>query len=410
MNYGTHPGWIEVISGVMFSGKSEELIRRVRRAIIARRRVQVFKSHLDSRYAGLYSVSSHDGTELDASPVDSAAEIFRLVRPDTAARRDRRGPVPRSGHRHRRHALAGRGVRVILAGTDTDFRGEPFGAMGELMAVAEVVDKLQAICVVCGDPACRNQRLLDGKPARYDSPTIMVGGRESYEARCRHCHKVPRRDEDQTALLCRPPSLRCSTSPSPATSPPASPPSPSCSGAGAPRSSTPTGWCARRRRPGSPVLARHRRAVRARTCSTPTARSTARRSAAGSWAIPAALADLNRIVHPEVLRRRRGAGAEARAPGRPDRGERHPAAVRGGRPGARSTPSCWWTRRRRSAGPGCWPSAGSPPSEADRMLAAQAPSGPKRARSTYVIDNDGDLAGARGARARGVGRRSLARA
>jgi thymidine kinase len=98
-------------------------------------------------------------------------------------------------------ALAGRGVRVILAGTDTDFRGEPFGAMGELMAVAEMVDKLQAICVVCGDPACRNQRLLDGKPARWDSPTIMVGGRESYEARCRHCHKVPRRDEDQTALL-----------------------------------------------------------------------------------------------------------------------------------------------------------------------------------------------------------------
>ena len=87
--------------------------------------------------------------------------------------------------------LAGRGVRVVLAGTDTDFRGEPFGPMGELMAVAEMVDKLQAICVVCGDPACRNQRLIDGKPARYDSPTIMVGGRESYEARCRHCHKVP---------------------------------------------------------------------------------------------------------------------------------------------------------------------------------------------------------------------------
>src|SRR5687767_3905949 len=83
MNYGMHPGWIEVISGVMFSGKSEELIRRVRRATIARRKVQVFKSHLDSRYAGLYSVASHNGTELEASPVDSAAEIFRLVRSDT---------------------------------------------------------------------------------------------------------------------------------------------------------------------------------------------------------------------------------------------------------------------------------------------------------------------------------------
>jgi thymidine kinase len=201
MHYGSHPGWIEVISGVMFAGKSEELIRRVRRAIIARRRVQVFKSHLDARYTGLYSVSSHDGTELDASPVDSAAEIFRLVRPESQlvaideAQFLDPDIVPVAA------TLAQRGVRVILAGTDTDFRGEPFGAMGELMAVAELVDKLQAICVVCGDPACRNQRLINGKPARYDSPTIMVGGRESYEARCRHCHQVPRRDEDQTALL-----------------------------------------------------------------------------------------------------------------------------------------------------------------------------------------------------------------
>jgi thymidine kinase len=98
-------------------------------------------------------------------------------------------------------ALANRGVRVVLAGTDTDFRGEPFGPMGDLMAVAEEVHKLRAICVVCGDEACRNQRLIDGAPARYDSPTIMVGGRESYEARCRHCHRVPRADEDQRALL-----------------------------------------------------------------------------------------------------------------------------------------------------------------------------------------------------------------
>jgi len=200
MNYGAHPGWIEVISGVMFSGKSEELIRRVRRATIARRKVQVFKSHLDSRYTGLYSVSSHDGTEVEASPVDSAAEIFRLVRPETQiiaideAQFLDRQIVPVTTE------LAARGLRVILAGTDTDFRGEPFGSMGDLMAVAEVVDKLQAICVLCGDPACRNQRLIDGRPARYDSPTIM-SGRESYQARCRHCHKVPRRDEDQTALL-----------------------------------------------------------------------------------------------------------------------------------------------------------------------------------------------------------------
>jgi thymidine kinase len=201
MNYGMHPGWIEVISGVMFSGKSEELIRRVRRATIAKRKVQVFKSHLDARYAGLYTVSSHDGREFEASPVDSAGEIFRLVRPETEIIAIDEAQFLDSQILKVATALAGRGVRVILAGTDTDFRGEPFGSMGELMAIAELVDKLQAICVICGDPACRNQRLIDGKPARYDSPTIMIGGRESYQARCRHCHSVPRRDEDQTALL-----------------------------------------------------------------------------------------------------------------------------------------------------------------------------------------------------------------
>ena len=195
------PGTIEVIAGVMFSGKSEELIRRVRRALIARRRVQVFKSHLDSRYTGLYSVSSHDGKELEAMPVDSAAEILRQVRPDSEIVAIDEAQFLDADIVSVATLLAARGVRVILAGTDTDFRGEPFGAMGDLMTAAEIVDKLHAICVVCGDPACRNQRLLDGKPARYDSPTIMIGGRESYEARCRHCHQVPRRDEDQTALL-----------------------------------------------------------------------------------------------------------------------------------------------------------------------------------------------------------------
>ena len=201
MYHGTRPGWIEVITGVMFSGKSEELIRRVRRGIIARRRVQVFKSHLDARYAGLYTVSTHDGRELEATPVDSAAEIFRQVRPDTELVAIDEAQFLDPEVVTVASALAARGVRVILAGTDTDFRGEPFGAMGNLLAIAESVDKLQAICVICGDLATRNQRLVDGKPARYDSPTILVGGREAYEARCRHCHRVPRRDEDQTALL-----------------------------------------------------------------------------------------------------------------------------------------------------------------------------------------------------------------
>ena len=190
-------GSVEGIAGVMFSGKSEELIRRVRRAIIARRRVQVFKSHLDARYAGLYSVSSHDGTEVEAIPVDTAAEIMRLVRPDAQVIGVDEVQFLDPGIVEVVRVLAGGGKRVIVAGTDTDFRGEPFGPMGALMCTAEEVTKLRAICVVCGELACRNQRLVDGKPASYTSPQIMVGGRESYEARCRHCHDVPFRDEDQ---------------------------------------------------------------------------------------------------------------------------------------------------------------------------------------------------------------------
>ena len=201
MEKETRPGSIEVIAGVMFAGKSEELIRRVRRAVIARRSVQVFTSHLDRRYTGLYSVSSHDGTELDASPVDSAAEVFRLTRPGTHLVAVDEAQFLDPGIVGVATALAAQGVRVILAGTDTDFRGEPFGSMGALMAVAESVDKLRAICVVCGDLACRNQRLVDGKPAQWEAPTIMVGGRESYEARCRRCHEVPRVDEDQFLLV-----------------------------------------------------------------------------------------------------------------------------------------------------------------------------------------------------------------
>ena len=199
--HGARSGWIEVVAGVMFSGKSEELIRRVRRAIIGKKKVQVFKSHLDDRYSGVYSISSHDGRTVEAVPVDSSLQIAQqlngladLVAIDEAQFLD-------SGIVALATSLAERGIRVIIAGTDTDFRGEPFGAMPQLMAVADLVDKLHAICVVCGGPASRNQRLIEGRPARYDSPIIMVGGRESYEARCRHCHQVPRRDEEQVPLL-----------------------------------------------------------------------------------------------------------------------------------------------------------------------------------------------------------------
>ena len=199
--YPASGGWIEVISGVMFSGKSEELIRRVRRAVIARRKVQVFKSHLDGRYAGIYQVSSHDGRTVEAVPVDTTEQIIGKLEPDTQVVGIDEAQFLDAGIVDLATSLAQRGLRVILAGTDCDFRGEPFGAMPQLMAIAEHVDKLHAICVVCGGPASRNQRLIGGKPARYDSPTIMVGGQEAYEARCRACHKVPRRDEDQAVLL-----------------------------------------------------------------------------------------------------------------------------------------------------------------------------------------------------------------
>ena len=201
MFHGTKPGWIEVISGVMFSGKSEELIRRVRRAVIARRKVQVFKSHLDARYAGVYAVSSHDGTVVEAEPVQHAMEIIERLRPGTEMVAIDEAQFLDAGIVSVANALADRGVRVVLAGTDSDFRGEPFGAMPQLMSAAEIVDKLHAICVLCGGPATRNQRLVNGQPAPYDSPTIMVGGSESYEARCRHCHQVPKRDEGQGDLL-----------------------------------------------------------------------------------------------------------------------------------------------------------------------------------------------------------------
>src|SRR5215207_9524924 len=178
----------------MFSGKSEELLRRVRRAIIARKRVQVFKSHLDARYAGIFAISSHDGRTVDAVPVDSSAQIAQCLDPMAQVVAIDEAQFLDNGIVELATSLAARGRRVILAGTDTDFRGQPFGSMPQLMAAAALLDKLHALCVLCGAPASRNQRLLGGRPAPYDSPVVMVGGQESYEARCRACHQVPRPD------------------------------------------------------------------------------------------------------------------------------------------------------------------------------------------------------------------------
>jgi thymidine kinase len=198
---GNEHGWIEVITGVMFSGKSEELIRRVRRALIARRRVQVFKSALDDRYAGVGRISSHDGSGVDAVPVRSSLELARMVHPDTHVIAIDEIQFLDEGIVSVIDVLADRGARVIVAGTDMDFRGEPFGPMPQILTIAETVDKLHAICVVCASPATRNQRLVDGEPAPAEAPIIQVGGADSYEARCRRCHEVPSDRRMQTSLL-----------------------------------------------------------------------------------------------------------------------------------------------------------------------------------------------------------------
>ena len=184
-------GWIEVVCGSMFSGKTEELIRRVNRAIIAKQRVQVFKPIVDTRHAH-QKVTSHGGAQFVAMPVADAAELLSKLDPDTEVVAIDEAQFFDCSIAELCNELADRGLRVIIAGLDMDFRGEPFGFMPVLMAQAEQVDKLQAICQACGAPASRTQRLIDGEPAAYDDPVILVGAKEVYEARCRACHKISR--------------------------------------------------------------------------------------------------------------------------------------------------------------------------------------------------------------------------
>jgi len=185
-------GSLEVITGSMFCGKTDELIRRLRRATIARQKVQVFKPVIDNRYA-LEKVTSHAGSEYAARPVPNARAILDQLDPATTVVGIDEAQFFDGDIMPLAQQLVDRGVRVIAAGLDTDFRGEPFGPMPVLMAKADVVDKLHAICMVCGGLACRSQRLVNGKPARYDDPVVIVGAAEIYEARCRAHHEVPRR-------------------------------------------------------------------------------------------------------------------------------------------------------------------------------------------------------------------------
>ncbi len=188
-----HKGRVEVICGSMFSGKSEELIRRVRRAQIAKQNIQVFKHSIDTRYHDTH-VTSHSGQDFVAEPVNAALDILAALKESTTV-------VAIDEAQFFDHEvvdvveeLANRGIRVIVSGLDTDFRGVPFEPIPQLMSVAEIVSKLHAICMVCGEEASRTQRLINGDPADYDDPIIMVGASEVYEARCRDHHDVPRRN------------------------------------------------------------------------------------------------------------------------------------------------------------------------------------------------------------------------
>lgn len=184
-------GWIEVIAGSMFAGKTEELLRRVKRMDYAKKDVIVFKPTIDNRYSE-NEVVSHNNRRVKSINISKAEEIYQYLKDELpyAIAIDEVQFLDR-GVIEVCETFADKGVRVIVAGLDKDFRGEPFGVMPELLARAEYVTKLEAICQVCGAPATRTQRLINGVPARYDDPIILVGAKEQYEARCRHCHVVP---------------------------------------------------------------------------------------------------------------------------------------------------------------------------------------------------------------------------
>lgn len=188
-------GWLEVITGNMYAGKTEELLRRVKRIEYAKKSIIVFKPKIDDRYSSS-EVVSHNNCRANSIAISNAKELLENL-PEKLPYaiaidevqffdKDLVDAI---------EMLADKGVRIIVAGLDCDFRGEPFGIMPELLSRAEYVSKLFAICQVCGAPATRTQRLIDGKPASYDDPVILVGAKEQYEARCRHCHVVPGKPE-----------------------------------------------------------------------------------------------------------------------------------------------------------------------------------------------------------------------
>lgn len=198
MHQGDIHGSIEVICGSMFSGKSEELIRRLKRATIAKQKVQVFKHSLDDRFHRIH-VASHSGYTFDAYAVKDTSQIEEMLHEDTMVVGIDEAQFFKDELTSLCQKLADSGIRVIVAGLDQDFLGRPFGPMPQLLSIAEYVDKLQAICTVCGHPASKSQRLIDGVPAPPDQPVIHVGASETYEARCRRHHYTPNEKKRRSA-------------------------------------------------------------------------------------------------------------------------------------------------------------------------------------------------------------------
>ena len=183
-------GWVEVITGCMFAGKTEELIRRIKVLEFAGQKVQVFKPAIDNRYSET-SIASHAGSLVPGITIKKAVDILAYLEDDTEVAAIDEVQFLDEQILDVCDMLADRGIRVMCAGLDMDFRGEPFGVMPALLTKAEFVTKLTAVCVLCGAPATRTQRIVGGKPADYNDPLIVVGAKEAYEARCRHCHEVP---------------------------------------------------------------------------------------------------------------------------------------------------------------------------------------------------------------------------
>ena len=183
------PGWIEVICGCMFAGKTEELIRRINVLTYGKQKIVAFKPCIDNRYSA-EDIVSHNGKKVKSFPISEANQIWEHIDEDVDVVAIDEVQFFDAKIVDVCEQLAYQGKRVMVAGLDTDFRGEPFGVMPQLLTRAEFVTKLTAVCVKCGSPATRTQRLVNGEPAKYTDSIVLVGASEHYEPRCRHCHEV----------------------------------------------------------------------------------------------------------------------------------------------------------------------------------------------------------------------------